>query len=166
MITAIILLYSTIRFEKYKYVSDSMEAFIYAVSAWTLFLFGMTEILSFFNLLNRISLILGWGIFDFLLLLTIIYKMRKKHYNIGNLCRICLPPICYDKDIFLWLYLVNAFGMIGLALWTTPYNWDSMTYHLSRIAHWAQNQTVAHYATNIIRQITSPMLGEFVNLHV
>jgi len=41
-----------------------------------------------------------------------------------------------------------------------------MTYHLPRIAHWAQNQTVAHYATNIIRQLTSPVLAEFINLQV
>ena len=53
-----------------------------------------------------------------------------------------------------------------MSLITTPYNWDSMTYHLPRIAHWAQNHSVAHFATNSIRQISSPVLGEFVNLHV
>lgn len=53
-----------------------------------------------------------------------------------------------------------------LALGTIPYNWDSMTYHLPRIAYWRQNRSIAHYATNCIRQISSPVLAEFVNLHV
>jgi hypothetical protein len=55
---------------------------------------------------------------------------------------------------------------VYLAFVMVPYNWDSMTYHLSRIAHWSQNGSVAHYATNIIRQLASPVLAEFVNLHV
>ena len=53
-----------------------------------------------------------------------------------------------------------------MSLIMTPYNWDSMTYHLPRIAYWAQNRSVEHYATNCVRQVSSPVLAEFVNLHV
>ena len=56
--------------------------------------------------------------------------------------------------------------MLGLALKTMPYNWDSMTYHMPRVFHWLQNGSVAHYATNIGRQVASPVLGAYVNLHV
>ena len=41
-----------------------------------------------------------------------------------------------------------------------------MTYHLPRIAHWAQNQSVSHFATNDVRQLSSPVLAEFVNVQV
>lgn len=41
-----------------------------------------------------------------------------------------------------------------------------MTYHLPRIEHWVQNQSISHYGTNILRQISSPVLAEFINLHV
>lgn len=66
-----------------------------------------------------------------------------------------------------WIF----FGLIGMAVFvmalrTVPYNWDSQTYHLPRIMHWAQNGSVEHYATNILRQVSSPVLAEFVNLHV
>lgn len=66
-----------------------------------------------------------------------------------------------------WIFL----GLIGMAVFvmalrTVPYNWDSQTYHLPRIMHWAQNGSVEHYATNILRQVSSPVLAEFVNLHV
>lgn len=64
----------------------------------------------------------------------------------------------------LWVFLSGI--IIVLAVCTVPYNWDSMTYHLSRIANWAQQGSVAHYATHIIREIVSPVLAEFVNLHV
>ena len=53
-----------------------------------------------------------------------------------------------------------------MAMRIVPYNWDSLTYHLPRIMHWVQNKSVAHYATNIDRQIASPPLAEFINLHI
>ena len=61
---------------------------------------------------------------------------------------------------------VLAAALLFLAVYTVPYNWDSMTYHLSRIANWTQNQSAAHYATHNIREIVSPVLAEFLNLHV
>lgn len=37
---------------------------------------------------------------------------------------------------------------------------------MARVSHWEQNKTVNHYATNIIRQITSPVLHEYFVFHV
>jgi hypothetical protein len=34
-----------------------------------------------------------------------------------------------------------------------PNNWDSMTYHLARVAHWIQNGSVAPYPTHVARQV-------------
>ena len=34
-----------------------------------------------------------------------------------------------------------------------PNNWDSMTYHLARVAHWMQHASVAPYPTHIARQV-------------
>ncbi len=60
------------------------------------------------------------------------------------------------------LLLVLLFG----AVFTVPYNYDSMTYHLGRIAHWIDNGSVNHYVTNIDRQIYSPVLSEYEMLHM
>lgn len=168
MFFAIIMLYINIHFKKHRYASGGtcLESYIYAASLWMLFLFGITEVLSLLNKFTTFSLIVGWSTFNLALLLILMSQMYKKHCTIKDIYRICFSISDNKKHWYFWIFPINAFVVIYLALWTTPYNWDSMTYHLSRIVHWAQNQSVAHYATNSIRQITSPVLGEFVNLHI
>jgi hypothetical protein len=45
-----------------------------------------------------------------------------------------------------------------------PNTWDSMTYHLARVAHWLQHRTVAAYPTSIVRQVSSPPGAEYLIL--
>ncbi|KJS01692.1 MAG: hypothetical protein VR65_08060 [Desulfobulbaceae bacterium BRH_c16a] len=43
--------------------------------------------------------------------------------------------------------------LIGLAAWIyPPNNYDSLTYHMARVAHWIQNGSIAYYPTPIERQ--------------
>ena len=70
--------------------------------------------------------------------------------------KIVIVPIC--------ITIIVALIVIGIK--TTPYNWDSMTYHLPRIMHWIQNGNIDHYATNIVRQIASPAFAEIADLHI
>ena len=37
-----------------------------------------------------------------------------------------------------------------------------MAYHLPRIEHWLQNKNIYPYPTNIVRQILSPPLSEYI----
>ena len=41
----------------------------------------------------------------------------------------------------------------AIALLAPPNTWDSMTYHMPRVAHWSQAGSVAHYPTHILRQL-------------
>jgi hypothetical protein len=45
-----------------------------------------------------------------------------------------------------------------------PSNWDSMTYHLARVAHWIQRGSVAPYETSILRQNILAPGAEYVLL--
>lgn len=62
-----------------------------------------------------------------------------------------------------------AFIATGLVAWfAPPQTWDSLSYHMARVAHWAQNMSLNHYATGINRQnFMSPGAEiEFLNFYV
>jgi hypothetical protein len=47
--------------------------------------------------------------------------------------------------------------LTGVVAWFAPPNtWDALTYHMSRVAEWAQNGTIGHYATGIEAQNFMP----------
>ena len=147
MLLAVILLYIINK------EGNKVERYINAASIWMLYCFLTTEVLSAFKAISYLSLWMCWLVLDAGLLLGCFLnkKIKIKHL--------------FKKEKKYTLGIL-ALGMIGLAIKTIPYNWDSMTYHLPRIFHWLQNGTVEHYATNIGRQAASPVLGAFVNLHV
>src|SRR6185436_18718037 len=53
---------------------------------------------------------------------------------------------------------------LAVALVAAPNTWDSMTYHLPRVAHWAANGSVEHYPTSIDRQLWQPPFAEYLVL--
>jgi len=55
---------------------------------------------------------------------------------------------------------------LATALLAPPNTWDSMTYHMVRVAHWIQQGSVRYYATSIDRQNYQSPLAEFVILHL
>jgi hypothetical protein len=69
--------------------------------------------------------------------------------------------------VFLALGAMTATVAL-IAVTAPPNTWDSMTYHMSRAAHWIQNGSVAHYRTTIERQLHTPPWAEFAiaNLQV
>lgn len=138
-----------------------IERVIYAVIAWNVWSFLLVEILSLYQRLNRTGIVCAWGVLDSILLVTIIVKRRSFVLN-GHKCFLGWRNW---KKIYI-LPLILALIVLGLASVTVPYNWDSMTYHLSRMAYWAQNESVAHFAVTDVRQLSSPVLAEFINVQV
>lgn len=137
------------------------DALSRAVCLSILVLYSMTEILSACHAVDYMSLMAIWGILNAVLLILNVRSFSRKEMQYGVVD--CFAAV---KNPILILFIVFAGGFILLALNTVPYNWDSMSYHLSRIVHWAQNGSVAHYATNDLRRLTSPPLAEFVGLHI
>ncbi len=154
MLCAVALLFAVNKAE------DKMERYVNAAAVWTFYCFIITEVLSVFQAISIMSLWICWLIFD-LVLLTMFYRIVKKDPRglkelipVGSVSR---------KSVLYGLFILVV---LCLAVKTKTYNWDSMTYHLPRLFHWLQNGTVDHYATHISRQVASPILGAFVNLHV
>ncbi len=53
-----------------------------------------------------------------------------------------------------------------IALCAAPITYDSMTYHLARVAHWAQHGSVDFYPTHVVRQLYQPPWAEYAALHL
>ena len=61
------------------------------------------------------------------------------------------------------LFIFAAVGLIAIV--SPPNNWDSMTYHMSRVVHWIQNRSVEHYPTSYVPQLYHPPGAEFAIMH-
>lgn len=81
MIFAVILLWINIMlyFEKNK-----LSAYLKAISVWTLYMFFITEILSFTKKLDTISLSIAWLILDIILVATILLRKNGIHKEWGG----------------------------------------------------------------------------------
>jgi hypothetical protein len=55
--------------------------------------------------------------------------------------------------------IIVTLGVLAITIPTT--NFDSMTYHMARVMHWLQQQSVAHYPTMNGRQLESGPWAEF-----
>ena len=54
----------------------------------------------------------------------------------------------------------------AIALLSPPNTWDSMTYHMPRVAHWSQAGSVANYPTHVLRQLWLGPGAEFAITHL
>lgn len=154
MLCAVALLFAVNKAE------DKVERYINAAVIWTFYCFMITEVLSAFKAISIMSLWICWFALDAVLLAMVCLIVKKSPAGLKDFFHI---------RHFSWkgiLFGIFILGVLGLAIKTKSYNWDSMTYHLPRLFHWLQNGTVDHYATHISRQTASPVLGAFVNLHV
>lgn len=136
---------------------------------WTSWLYCATELFSLFHILSFISVLICWILY--ILANILIIRFRNPGFNpVRSLTDSYRNALALLKEDSLFTILFSVFFFIALrgfflALITAPYNWDSMTYHLSRIMFWIQNRSIAYYETNISRQLISPILGECINLH-
>ena len=126
-------------------------------------MFLITEIYSLWHGVNVAALRITWFSVDVLLLGCYVYQKRTIEKKETRM----FPELglFFGEWSNRILVAVGAV-VIVLAVVTVPYNWDSMTYRLPRIAYWAQNGSVAHFATSSLRMIANPPLGEFIQLHV
>jgi len=129
-------------------------------------IFGLTEVLSSYRQLNYWSILYFWiGVLIVnISIILYLYKHNKlakrSLYNAKK-----LRIIRSIKSPIFWVVAITVFINLLTALIAPPNNWDSMTYHMPRVMHWIQNQSVAHYPTNIIRQISFPPGSGYLIMH-
>lgn len=134
-------------------------------SAWLvmgLLVLVSTEIFSLFTALTRAGLTIFWGA---VLILSIIIFILKKP-------QLSSEPLNWHLFNHRWLNILAALipgGLLAatfvIALVAPPNNTDAMIYHLSRVAHWAQNRSVALFASSTLRELYLNPLAEYGILH-
>ena len=88
------------------------------------------------------------------------FPVKSVRAACGKLPRYMKKCSLLERFMFLAGALLVLVLLVG-ALFTVPYNYDSMTYHLSRIGYWIDHGNVNYYVTNIDRQLFSPVLAEY-----
>jgi len=123
---------------------------------------AITETLSYFKQIAFVPLLITWII---ILLIAVLFAVRRKKISETNkilayIYRFILKS--WTAKIILGVLLVS---FVVAILYPTN-NYDSLTYHMARVAHWQQAQSISHYQTHVTRQLVFPPLAEWIILHL
>jgi hypothetical protein len=130
------------------------DAFIKACLAFSTAVYVGTEILSLFNALNTQNLWIAYGLACLL--------MGRRAWTTYQQTQ--FPPLPKLPKLSVGMLVLLGI-LLAEALYFPPNNYDSMSYHMARVAHWAQNGNVDFYPTGIARQLFSSPLAEYLILH-
>ncbi len=138
------------------------QAFLRAAILTGVFIIFTTEILSLFRGITPFGLTLTWVL---PLVLSAIWLVRW--WKSGQPLRrphFYFPASWFDRVLVFGLLSVLA--VTALVAWLTPpQTWDSLRYHLPRVAHWAQERAVRHFATGMNVQNYMTPGAEMIILH-
>ncbi|MBQ8527181.1 MAG: glycosyltransferase family 39 protein [Lachnospiraceae bacterium] len=137
-----------------------------AILVFQAFVVLITNVLSVGDHLSRRMAFLAWAAVFCLFAGLGILKYKKDYFR-------WKPKPLFDettltkteKAMIVTVIFLLAVLLVG-ALFTVPYNYDSMTYHLARIGYWIDHENVNYYLTNIDRQLYSPVLSEYNMLYL
>ena len=164
LVLSFVCLFANIVFFQSKKDNDSIsiiKALPYTVIVFYSFLFLETEILSLFQGIDEKSIFIVWCAFLFANCLCIFFLRKKISLVLNKLRNLNKTAIICIVIFAIFLLIVGI-----LAYRTVPYNWDSMTYHLPRVVHWAQNRSISHFATGYYMQVQAPVFAEYIQLNV
>ncbi|MGD8634680.1 MAG: glycosyltransferase family 39 protein [Anaerolineales bacterium] len=121
------------------------------------------ELLSIFQRVGRATLIAAW-------LLPIAVSFGWIRRIVPSQHDLRFPRIHFPVSWFERLALILILAIViltGVIAWfAPPTTYDSLTYHMSRVAHWAQEGGVVPYASGILRQNYMSPGAEMDILHV
>jgi hypothetical protein len=143
--------------------TDWRNHWLSACAGWGLAVAAITELLGATHALERTYVAIAWTLLAAVLASLIRLRVRgvRPHRNPAREPPEALRPM-------EWILLAGVVVVVGcvavIAILAPPNNWDSMTYHMSRVAHWIQNRSVDHYPTSITRQLYLSPWAEFAIL--
>ena len=117
------------------------------------------EILSLFNVFSFNYVLFSWVLINGLIIYLNKEKIKLNVFNIFSQ-KITIPK--EERNILYFIFLLIILPLLYLSIFIPPNNWDSMAYHLPRVEHWIQNKNIYPYPTNIVRQVLTSPLSEYI----
>ncbi len=138
--------------------TESLLTLAVACGAWTAL---VSEALGAFHALSRPFLAVGWGGFT---VVAVALAWRRRAEIIARL----RGGLAWHGWSSIWQLIIVAFAATSLvvALASPPNTNDSLQYHMSRVAHWASQRSLDHFATPIERQLWMPPFAEIAVLNL
>jgi hypothetical protein len=133
----------------------AIKAFI----GFALISYIICEILSLFNVFSFKYVLISWILINGIIIYLNKEKIKLNVFSIFSQ-KVTIPK--KEKNILLFISFVFILPLLLLAIFIPPNNWDSIAYHLPRIEHWIQNKNIYPYPTNIIRQVLTSPLSEYI----
>jgi hypothetical protein len=139
-------------------------SFLRAAVLWGAYLAVTSELLSLLDVLSRLGVAVAW----LAILIGVLVLGRRR----GSLRRgLAKVESLGRKSGATERWIVGALVVLGgtllLVAWVSPpNNVDSLLYHVSRVVHWAQDQSLRHYATGYNHQLLKPIWAETAILHL
>ena len=137
-------------------------ALVQALIVWGAYAILGTELLSLFSSITRNALVVMWII---PIIVGIVWGWNW--LRVGKALRL---PIVYHQEsrvgtILDLLVILILIVTAVIAIAAPPNSSDGTIFRMSRVAHWAQNQSLAHYATGIETQNSNAPGAEILQLN-
>ena len=150
---------SEINSDKNGFLFDLRLAFIKAFIATAFFSYLICEILSIFNVFTFNYVLFSWILINGLIIYINKEKIKLNIFSIFSQ-KVIIPK--QERTILYFIFFLIILPLLLLAIFIPPNNWDSMAYHLPRVEHWIQNKNIYPYTTNIVRQVLTSPLSEYI----
>ncbi len=132
---------------------------------WGVIVALSTEGLSAFGILTRGWVSAVWVAIVLVILGLLGWRTLKEGHDQRPVAKSDDPiPRTYRLAIWAVGLVVALTGFVAFI--APPNTWDSMAYHMARVAHWIQNGTVRHYPTIYLPQLYHPPWAEFAITHL
>ena len=124
----------------------------------------LTELLSAMTLVTKWPLAAGWAV---VLLVALIWMRRRQSASTSDAVSVRIALRGADAASLAQIIVIVGVASVTLvlALLAAPATEDTMVYHLPRVMHWIQNESLAFYPTHITRQLWPSPGGELLYLH-
>lgn len=140
------------------------DAVLSAAIAFGVIIVILTESLSIFAALTFPWVSGAWGAIVIGLCVVLALRRKQQSYSMEEATPTKSLPATTKVVLACMALVVTVTGLAAVI--APPNNWDSMTYHMSRVVHWRQNGSIEFYTTHIQRQLYQNPGAEYVIAHL